>query len=214
MPFPVSLVESRPACWFLMLISWFRLTNLTLDLGSGRNPRKGGQNYTHCCLLAVNASLDIQNGFIVETLSSFIQSPIEDLLAATEANQFPCTAKWDGNPAGAPVVQVPYSWLEEHVLGDNCQDRSQSRNGFHLLLASSFPQSCFVSLLVSSWSIGPCSRYSDPFGGPELTLYRPHDPTSTETRRMEQALPPRPVTGHVMDYCAFRHACSRCIRHH
>ncbi|KAH9212844.1 hypothetical protein DL95DRAFT_463504 [Leptodontidium sp. 2 PMI_412] len=86
-----------------MLISWFRLTNLTLDLGSGRNPRKGGQNYTHCCLLAVNASLDIQNGFIVETLSSFIQSPIEDLLAATEANQFPYTAKWDGNPAGLMI---------------------------------------------------------------------------------------------------------------
>lgn len=99
------------------LTSLLRLRNLTLDPGTGRNPRKGGQNYTHCCLLAVNASLDIKDGFIIETPSSFIQTTVEDLLAATEANQFPCAAKWDGNRAGAPVVQVPYSWLETTCPG-------------------------------------------------------------------------------------------------
>ncbi|CZT09854.1 uncharacterized protein RCO7_02209 [Rhynchosporium graminicola] len=94
-----------------------QLTNLTLDPGTGRNPRMGGQNYTHCCLLAVNASLDIADGFIVQTPSSFIQTTVEDLLAATEGNQFPCTAKYDGNHNGAPVVQVPYSWLSTTCPG-------------------------------------------------------------------------------------------------
>lgn len=72
-----------------------------------------GQNFTHCCFLAVNASLDIKYGYIIEGTSSFVNASVEDLLAATEANQFPCTARWDGNSAGAPLVEVPYSWLED-----------------------------------------------------------------------------------------------------
>ncbi|KAL2072776.1 hypothetical protein VTL71DRAFT_12119 [Oculimacula yallundae] len=94
-----------------------QLTNLTLDPGSGRDPRMGGQNYSHCCLLAVNASLDIKDGFIVQNPTSYIQTTVEDLLAATEGNQFPCTAKYDGNAAGAPVVEVPYKWLETTCPG-------------------------------------------------------------------------------------------------
>ncbi|KAG4415576.1 hypothetical protein IFR04_011296 [Cadophora malorum] len=83
-----------------------RLTNLTLDSGTGRNPRMGGQNFTHCCLLAVNASVDIKYGYISEGTSSFMKASVEDLPAATEANQFPCTATWDGSSAGAPLVEV------------------------------------------------------------------------------------------------------------
>ena len=73
--------------------SFARLTNLTPDPGTGRNPRMGGQNFTHCCLLAVNASLDIKDGYIVEEPSPFVKASVQDPLAATEANQFPCTAR-------------------------------------------------------------------------------------------------------------------------
>ena len=100
------------------------LTNLTLDpdTTSSRNPTKGGQNFTHCCLLAVNQSLEVVNGYVVEKQLSFINATVDDLLAATAAGEFPCGAIWNGNPAGAPIVQVPDSWLESTCPGWQLSD--------------------------------------------------------------------------------------------
>lgn len=100
------------------------LANLTLepDAASSRNPTKGGQNFTHCCLLAVNQSLEIVNGYVVEKQPSFINATVDDLLAATAAGEFPCGAVWNGNPAGAPIVQVPDSWLESTCPGWQLSD--------------------------------------------------------------------------------------------
>ncbi|KAF8853806.1 hypothetical protein BDZ45DRAFT_63521 [Acephala macrosclerotiorum] len=93
-----------------------QLINLT-TVTTGRNPHLGGQNFTHCCLLAVNESLSIKNGFIVENTPSFIQASVDQLLSATTDSQFPCTAAWNGNKSGAPIVQVPDSWLENNCPG-------------------------------------------------------------------------------------------------
>jgi hypothetical protein len=97
--------------------AFVELTNLTLQPGSHRDPLKGGQNLTHCCLLAVNASLEVVNGTIVKNTPSYINTTIDDFLAATRAGQFPCGAAWDSSPAGAPIVEVPYSWLEKTCPG-------------------------------------------------------------------------------------------------
>lgn len=78
-----------------------------------RDPFRGGQSLTHSCLLAVNPSLEVVNGYIVAKTPYYITALVDDLFAATKAGQFPCGAVWDGNPAGAPIVEVPYGWLWE-----------------------------------------------------------------------------------------------------
>ncbi|CZR51374.1 uncharacterized protein PAC_01249 [Phialocephala subalpina] len=104
--------------------AFWQLTNLTLlpNTALHRNPSLGGQNFTHCCLLAMNASLDILNGFVVKKDPDFIQATVDDLLAANNAGQFPCTAAWNGNRDGAPIVSVPASWLESTCPGWQLSD--------------------------------------------------------------------------------------------
>lgn len=41
------------------------------------------------------------------------------------------------------------------------------------------------------------------------THFRSYDPTSTKARGMEQAIPPRFVSGYVLGYRALRHASGR-----
>ena len=110
--------------------AFWQLANLELEptvLGKHMDPRKGGQNFTHCCLLAVNESLVWDNGYINETQPNFfLNSSIDALIDATNNNQFPCTAQWNGDPAGAPVVEVPASWLELNCPG---WELSDSRKG-------------------------------------------------------------------------------------
>jgi hypothetical protein len=82
-----------------------QLANLTYLPNSG-DPFSGSQNFTYCCLLAVNASLEVINGYIVEKTPCYIKSSVDDLLTAAREGQFPCGAVWDGNYIGAPVVEV------------------------------------------------------------------------------------------------------------
>ncbi|XMA14279.1 hypothetical protein WAI453_007070 [Rhynchosporium graminicola] len=137
-----------------------QLTNLTLDPGTGRNPRMGGQNYTHCCLLAVNASLDIADGFIVQTPSSFIQTTVEDLLAATEGSLL--------------MAEYYLSWLAVIEIE-----------------AGVTVDFTFRRLSLT------CGRLLS------------HDPTSSEVGSMEQAFPPRLITGYVLADRSICNASSR-----
>lgn len=82
------------------------------DSISHRTPSLGGQNFTHCCLLAMNISLEVINGTLRVKTPFYINATIEELLEATAADQFPCGASWNGNIAGAPKVEVPSLWLE------------------------------------------------------------------------------------------------------
>ena len=97
--------------------AFVQLANLTLLPASNREPSGGGQNLTHCCLLAVNASLEWLNGSVVEKAPYYLNASVDGLLAATKAGQFPCGAVWDGNSVGAPIVEVPYAWVEETCPG-------------------------------------------------------------------------------------------------
>jgi len=86
------------------------------NTASSRKFSLGGQNFTHCCLLAMNASLEVMNGTLTEKTPSYIDATVDDLLAATKGDQFPCSAAWNGNPAGAPKVEVPAWWLESESM--------------------------------------------------------------------------------------------------
>ncbi|MCJ1228940.1 hypothetical protein MMC12_005604 [Toensbergia leucococca] len=87
-----------------------------LDLAPNPNSRMrlslGGQNYTHCCLLAVNDSLAVENGTLVKT------SPwIKDDIAIFRNGPFPCGATYNGSKAGAPPVIINYAWCNQHCSG-------------------------------------------------------------------------------------------------
>lgn len=96
-----------------------QLVNLSHSPHDSRPINLGGQNFTHCCLLAVNSSLEIQDGNLAITNSSFFTPDVTVnlLQKAVQDNEFPCGAAWNGDRAGAPVVQVTYRWCESQCSG-------------------------------------------------------------------------------------------------
>jgi hypothetical protein len=132
-----------------------QLSNLTF-LPSSRDPFRGGQNLTHCYLLAVNASLEVVNGSIVAKTPYYINVSVEDLLAATKAGQFPCGAVWDGNPAGAPIVEVAYSWLWGTCPGWQLSTTGQGREGQRL---SPFVGFLLPAVIFCTSTLPLCSLY-------------------------------------------------------
>lgn len=96
-----------------------QLANLPFYFPSSRALQLGGQNFTHCCLRAVNESLTVKNNNLTFTNSSFFLPDTTPALlqAATDNYQFPCGAEWNGDAAGAPVVQVPYTWCTAQCPG-------------------------------------------------------------------------------------------------
>lgn len=79
----------------------------------------GGQNFTHCCLRAVNSSLTVEHGNLSFADTSFFAPDlsISSLEAAVDNDDFPCGASWNGDPTGSPVVQVPYTWCASQRPG-------------------------------------------------------------------------------------------------
>jgi len=74
----------------------------------------GGQNFTQCCLMAVNASYSMQNGLPVLNPVNYVGGlPWYTL----QDDQFPCGATWNNNNSGAPLVTVPYSWCKSNCGG-------------------------------------------------------------------------------------------------
>ncbi|CAG8981902.1 hypothetical protein HYALB_00013862 [Hymenoscyphus albidus] len=101
-----------------------QLSNLTylLPTTHKKAPTLGGQNFTHCCLLAVNASLEVIGGYLRKTETDYIGATVEEFLQRSEDGQFPCTATWDGDIRGAPKVSVPAGWLESTCPGWQMSD--------------------------------------------------------------------------------------------
>ncbi|KAK8139014.1 hypothetical protein PG984_002394 [Apiospora sp. TS-2023a] len=97
-----------------------QLANLPFYAPNPRALQLGGQNFTHCCLRAVNESLTISsNNSLAFTNSSFFLpgTTPASLKAAADNDQFPCGAEWNGDSEGAPVVQVPYTWCTSQCPG-------------------------------------------------------------------------------------------------
>src|SRR5437667_1259091 len=90
-----------------------QLSGLTPNPSSSLPISLGGQNFTHCCLLAVNSSLTINNG-LLEILNT---SVIESNISTFHSSQFGCGAKYIGDPSGAPVVSISYDWCTSNCGG-------------------------------------------------------------------------------------------------
>lgn len=108
----------------------------------------GGQNFTHCCLLALNDSLTIRSdGNLSYAPTSFIASgvPIADFEGAIEAGQFPCGATFDGDLGGAPVVSVPYGWCSAQCPGWEVSRRDAMQQWIGPLVQFIVPSLAFCS---------------------------------------------------------------------
>ncbi|KAI2619259.1 hypothetical protein GGR54DRAFT_136196 [Hypoxylon sp. NC1633] len=89
----------------------------------------GGQNFTHCCLVALNESLVLSsspaatasgNLSYAYATPSYIAPglPIDSLLPALSGDEFPCGATFDGDAQGSrAVVRVPYTWCAARCGG-------------------------------------------------------------------------------------------------
>ncbi|KAI5861680.1 hypothetical protein GGS23DRAFT_611828 [Durotheca rogersii] len=83
-----------------------------------RAPGLGGQNFTHCCLLAVNESLAVgSDGNLTYTATPFVAPGVPIGALGGDGGQFPCGASFDGDVGGAPPVRVPYDWCAARCGG-------------------------------------------------------------------------------------------------
>jgi len=105
----------------LAVASYFpQLADLSLDPPGPRPVTLGGQNFVHCCLIALNQSLVVRDnddgggggggGNLSYADPSFVQPgvSVEDLLFAAQNDEFPCGASFNGDTEGAPVVSGMY----------------------------------------------------------------------------------------------------------
>ncbi|MCJ1337248.1 hypothetical protein MMC09_002530 [Bachmanniomyces sp. S44760] len=99
--------------------AFWQLQNLSPHPPSKVSPRRGGANGTHCCLLAVNRSLEIIDGDLVKSDVSYIDPNVDinAFITANNSGQFPCGAVYNGDEAGAPSVAVPYSYCSTQCGG-------------------------------------------------------------------------------------------------
>lgn len=91
----------------------FPLVQFSLPTG---NPYTGHQNFTYCCLQAVNYFLQSQC-----TNDSMIRADRRLLTG----DQFPCGAQWIGDTDGAAEVQASYAWSSKNCPG---WEESQGNN--------------------------------------------------------------------------------------
>ncbi|EPE28037.1 hypothetical protein GLAREA_04828 [Glarea lozoyensis ATCC 20868] len=129
----------------------WQLTNLTLipDTALHRSTSLGGQNFTHCCLLAVNASLTLSpDGRLIKSQTDYIDATIEEFLEANNADQFPCTAEWNGDPRGAPRVIVTSGWQEQTCPGWSLSDSKKGDESEWVNPFIGFIIPCIIFVLV------------------------------------------------------------------
>jgi hypothetical protein len=90
------------------------LTKQFPDLGDivppSRNPYLGGQNFTYCCLKAVNSFLRDSTSPAVSVVQPF-------------SSQFPCGATFNGDRSGVSSVSASYNWCNQECTG---WEKSQS----------------------------------------------------------------------------------------
>lgn len=96
------------------------LAGLTLlPPDTSRSFNLGGQNFTHCCLLAANSSFSVDRGNLIFTNDSSFDSTqsIDSILSSVQDKNFPCGAEYNGDPNGSPVITVSYRWCTSQCSG-------------------------------------------------------------------------------------------------
>ena len=102
--------KTKPSDFF------WQLRDLDVPYSKG-SPYLGNQNFTYCCLKAVNRSLAVHNGTLEFVNDWIALDNTSQLLDATDRGQFPCGALYNGDLQGAPVVAVDYDWFVAECPG-------------------------------------------------------------------------------------------------
>jgi hypothetical protein len=92
------------------------------DLVNYPNPRGlANQNFTRCCLRALDEWSKDQNKQHIQVLSSQKQTDFKPFATKEELGrtkeQFPCGAAYNHNKEGATRVQISYIWCKENCGG-------------------------------------------------------------------------------------------------
>lgn len=107
------------------------------------DPRWGQQDFYQCCLLAINQSLEIGNGYL-----AFVpgQTVLHGNISSLLSYQFPCTASYNGTEGDQPQVTITYSWCHQNCGGWAKTTTSRRSDWLEPLLAFILPTLtfCFV----------------------------------------------------------------------
>jgi hypothetical protein len=107
------------------------------------DPHWGQRDFYQCCLLAVNESLEINNGYL-----DFIpgQTVLHGNISSLLSYQFPCTAAYNGSEGDQPQVTITYSWCHHNCGGWARTTTSTQSDWLEPLLAFILPTLtfCFV----------------------------------------------------------------------
>jgi hypothetical protein len=108
--------------WQLHDVDLYRPTGNTL---------LGNQNFTWCCVKAVQEAVDTEGDHLVfrRGFEDWIiidngNGNISDLVNYTDSSLFPCTAIYSEGSNGAPIVQVPYTWFADVCPGWELNDNT------------------------------------------------------------------------------------------
>ena len=123
---PVALGQGKQPSDFI-----WQLQDVDLYRPTG-NPSLGHQNFTWCCISAVQEAVEVQADQLVlrPGYEDWIildngDGNITDLVNYTDSSLFPCTAVYSpGDHNGAPIVQVPYIWLADNCSGWQISDKT------------------------------------------------------------------------------------------
>ncbi|KAH7027309.1 uncharacterized protein B0I36DRAFT_385345 [Microdochium trichocladiopsis] len=84
---------------------------------------RGAQNFSQCCVRALDQSLYVDaSGNLSYSSSSYVDPKvtIAELTAAIAGGStdlFPCGASYGGDPQGSPEIRVPYRWCASECAG-------------------------------------------------------------------------------------------------
>lgn len=94
-----------------------QLANLAASARTSVSSTAGGQNFTHCCLVAINQSLTVTgpDGTLSFNTPSYFLPPLTipelESVLSDDQNSSPCgVSPSDSGGGGTPVVRVPYDW--------------------------------------------------------------------------------------------------------
>ena len=77
----------------------------------------GGQDFDHCCSVAVRDSLVVQDGQLGFNNDTNGSVQFDSDLDAFRKRQYPCGANYIGDREGAPVVKISHRWCKTNCRG-------------------------------------------------------------------------------------------------
>ncbi|KAK0111593.1 hypothetical protein ONS95_001941 [Cadophora gregata] len=120
------------------------LVNFSSTPPPSHHPLLGGMSLAYCCFTAISTGLSLDNGSLVILDSTFF-SPGTTASDFLHADQFPCTAVYNGNHSGAPVVRSSFKWCNQQCPGWQISKSKKLQQWVGPMVAFIFP--CLVFCL-------------------------------------------------------------------